>query len=496
MGWRLFQRDGSLWSSMLHNKYLKNKNIVEVCGKNSSRCSSTWRGITYGINLLLEGGIWRIGDGSSVAFWIDRWIQGMDTLRDHAVCPLDQDKISEKVSCYIENGCWSMVKLRDAIPWNIIQRIMGIQVDTTGEVEDCMIWGNDSEGSFTIKSAYNSFFDKGLGDQWKFDIVWKIRVPPKIQCFLWLVAHGKILTNEQRAIRGIVGDSNCPRCENGCENLEHLFMGCNYSSNIWKDCKYGAAMIRRDAREWKSWFLANLKNKNLFNGLPMCIYFAFTIWYIWKWRCKGIFDPDFRLHPWPHVSIFGAVYDWLVAADKGAKDVEGFENRFISWCPPPSCWVKLNVDGSRNSLGCIAGGGVIRDSNGQWIGGFISNKGIGNVLEAELWGMAEGLIYAWQARFKLVIIEIDCKHIVELLGQEIKRCHPLFNLLHKCKSLIQGDWICRVTHVYREVNMLADWMAKLGLQQALGLKYFEDPPTGCIQILDEDAAGWPVFSVF
>ncbi|KAL5738336.1 hypothetical protein ACOSP7_031097 [Xanthoceras sorbifolium] len=314
---------------MLHNKYLKNKNIVEVCGKNSSRCSSTWRGIAHGINLLLEGGIWRIGDGSSVAFWTDRWIQGMDTLRDHAVCPLDQDKISEKVSCYIENDCWSMV-------------------NTTDEVEDCMIWGNDSEGSFTIKSAYNSFFDKGLGDQWKFDIVWKIRVPPKIQCFL--------------------------------------------------------------------------------------------------------------------------------------------------------CWVKLNVNGSRNSLGCIAGGGVIRDSNGQWIGGFISNKGIGNVLEAELWGMAEGLFYAWQAGFKLVIIETDCKHIVELLGQEIKRCHPLFNLLHKCKSFIQGDWICKVTHVYMEVNMLADWMAKLGLQQPLGLKYFEDPPTGCKQILDEDAAGWPaasaVFSVF
>ncbi|KAL5764576.1 hypothetical protein ACOSQ2_017170 [Xanthoceras sorbifolium] len=210
MGWRLFQRDGSLWSSMLHNKYLKNKNIVEVCGKNSSRCSSIWRGIAHGINLLLECGIWRIGDGNSVAFWTDRWIHGMDTLKDHAVCPLDQDKISEKVSCYIENCCWSMIKLRDAIPWNIIQRIMSIQVNTTGEVEDCMIWGNESEGSFTIKSAYNSFFDRGLGDQWKFDIVWKIRVPSKIQCFLWLVAHGKILTNEQRAIRGIGGGLQLP----------------------------------------------------------------------------------------------------------------------------------------------------------------------------------------------------------------------------------------------------------------------------------------------
>ncbi|KAL5780912.1 hypothetical protein ACOSQ2_011649 [Xanthoceras sorbifolium] len=370
MEWRLFQRDRSLWSSMLHNKYLKNKNIVEVCGKNSSRCSSTWRGIAHGINLLLEGGIWKIGDGSSVAFWTNRWIQGMDTLRDHDVCPLDHDKISEKVSCYIENGCWSMIKLRNAIPWNIIQRIMSIQVNTTSE----------SEGSFTIKSAYTSFFYRGLGDQWKFDIVWKIRVLHKIQCFLWLVAHGKILTNEQRAIRGIGGgggggaggDSNCPKCETGCENLEYLFMGCNYSYNIWKDCRYEAAMIRGDAREWKSWFLANLKNKNLFNNSPMC----------------------------------------LVAVDKGVKAVEGFENIFIPWCPLSPCWVKLNVDGSRNTLGCIA-----------WLGGFISNKGIGNVLEAELWDMAEGLFYTWQAGFKLVIIETDCKHIVELLGQEIKRCY-------------------------------------------------------------------------
>ncbi|KAL5734690.1 hypothetical protein ACOSP7_032551 [Xanthoceras sorbifolium] len=236
-------------------------------------------------------------------------------------------------------------------------------------------------------------------------------------------------------------------------------------------------MIRGNTGEWSSWLLANLMNKNLINGYPMCIYFIFTIWFIWK-----------LLHPWPHIPIFGAVQDWLVAAGKRAKFDKGFANRFVSWCPPPPSWMKLNVDGSRSGpTGCIAAAGVIRDSNGQWLGGFTLNKGIGSALEVELWGMVEGLLYAWQAGYKFVIIETDCNIIVELLGQDIKECHPLFNLLHNCKSLIHGDWFCKVVHIYREANKLADWMAKLGLQSDLGVKYLEEPPMGCLEIIKDDA---------
>ncbi|KAL5792898.1 hypothetical protein ACOSP7_001492 [Xanthoceras sorbifolium] len=316
MGWRLFQRDGSMWSNLIYNKYVKNKNIADICNKNPTKCSSTWRGIAHGIKLL------------SVNFWTDRWVLGIDTLNDYALCPLDHSTITEKVSSFNDNGSWYVSRLRAVVPWDIIQRIISIQANEIGEGEDCLIWGNGSEGSFTVKSAYNSFFKVNLSDHWKFDFVWKAKIPPKIQCFLWLVAHGKIITNVQRSI----------------------------------------------------------------------------------------FDADFRLYPWPHIPIFGAVQDWLVVAENKSKFTARLVNRSALWCPPPQNWVKLNVDRSRNSLGRIATSGAIRDSNGY-------------VLDSEVWEMVEGFLYAWQARYKFLLVETDCFTVFEVLGQETKECHPLFNLL-------------------------------------------------------------------
>ncbi|KAL5793887.1 hypothetical protein ACOSP7_002481 [Xanthoceras sorbifolium] len=63
----------------------------------------------------------------------------------------------------------------------------------------------------------------------------------------------------------------------------------------------------------------------------------------------------------------------------------------IAWNPPPVNWVKLDVDGRMSKeSGLIYAGGVVRDTNRQWIKGFALNRGMGSVLEAEYWGLFEG----------------------------------------------------------------------------------------------------------
>ncbi|KAL5846735.1 hypothetical protein ACOSQ3_010259 [Xanthoceras sorbifolium] len=382
MGWRLFQRDGSMWSNIIYNKYVRNKNVDELCNKNATNCSSTWRGIAHGIKLLLE-----------VNFWSDSWVLGLDTLSDYALYPMDQSNNNEKVSSFNENGKWSLFKLRVAVPWNIIQRIVSIHINVIGDGVDCRIWGSDSEGNFTVKSAYSDFFEGNPSEQWKFDLVWKIKIPPKIQCFLLLLPMVKFLL---------------------------MIRGCPFFSKIWKDCRYGTATVTGNAGDWRNWFHDNLVSKNKVNGSSMWIYFVFTL-----------------------------------------------------------CWVKLNVDGSRNSLGCIAVGGVIRNSLGQWLGGFTANKGSGS-----------GLLYAWQAGYKFLIVETDSANVVKLLSQGVQDCHPLFYLLQKCQSLIQEDWVCKIVNIYREANKMADYLAKMGQHSDLGVNFLEDLPVSCLEIIKKDDSGW------
>ncbi|KAL5807884.1 hypothetical protein ACOSQ3_028575 [Xanthoceras sorbifolium] len=62
----------------------------------------------------------------------------------------------------------------------------------------------------------------------------------------------------------------------------------------------------------------------------------------------------------------------------------------LSWTPPPIGWLKVNVNGSAANV-IISAGGVIRDHERNLVRGFSMNIGGGSILEAELWGILEGL---------------------------------------------------------------------------------------------------------
>lgn len=50
-------------------------------------------------------------------------------------------------------------------------------------------------------------------------------------------------------------------------------------------------------------------------------------------------------------------------------------------------------------------GGLIRDDCGKWVRGYARKVGFCSVLEAELWGIVEGLRLAWNLGFRRVEVE-------------------------------------------------------------------------------------------
>ena len=48
----------------------------------------------------------------------------------------------------------------------------------------------------------------------------------------------------------------------------------------------------------------------------------------------------------------------------------------------------------------------------------------------------------------------------------------------QCKQLIErDDWEIKITHYYREANQVAEKLANLGLDNDIGVVYFNSPPT-------------------
>jgi hypothetical protein len=59
--------------------------------------------------------------------------------------------------------------------------------------------------------------------------IWSNDGLPKVNTFCWTLAHGKILTGENLAKRGIKGPFHCTLCKKSEETSQHLFLECNFA---------------------------------------------------------------------------------------------------------------------------------------------------------------------------------------------------------------------------------------------------------------------------
>ena len=184
---------------------------------------------------------WRVGDGCQILFWLDNWVPGVGILKNHAIANLSEEMLGRTVNYYLSNGEWLIPQLSLVLPWHIIHRVVSIHVGGTHSGSDKCIWAWDRGGDFTVKTAYDGLIQTDLLALWPWRFLWKLKMPIRVQHFLWILFHGKILTNEQRCSRGMTEDISCPRCHSGIENIDHLLRGCRDSIAVWDDICQGTS---------------------------------------------------------------------------------------------------------------------------------------------------------------------------------------------------------------------------------------------------------------
>ncbi|KAK4855144.1 hypothetical protein QYF36_004430 [Acer negundo] len=125
----------------------------------------------------------------------------------------------------------------------------------------------------------------------------------------------------------------------------------------------------------------------------------------------------------------------------------------------------LKDDFEESSIAVCSFGNLIRKIGGK-----------GTVLEAELWGIFDGLRFAWRVGYIRIVVKSDSHDAVVLLHYDIPRNHPLLSIIHACKELIKNDWVYFVKHIFRECNRVADGLPDLGHFLDLGISFFDAPP--------------------
>lgn len=150
--------------------------------------------------------------------------------------------------------------------------------------------------------------------------------------------------------------------------------------------------------------------------------------------------------------------------------------RLVSWQAPVAPTIAVNCDGSSLGVPARSGfGGCIQNSSGSWLAGFMGFGAQGLVLRMELLAIFHGLELAWNLEHRQVECFSDSLLAVNLIQTPPSHFHVEAVLLHHILGLLHRDWNARVTHVLREGNACANFLAKAGASQECSLSIYRIP---------------------
>ena len=373
-----------------------------------------------------------------------------------------------------------MDKLSFVLPDHLLLELLATPFSANPLSNDLVLWAFSSNGAFSLHSAY--LLSKGfipakpspnLSTSW----IWKAGTTPRIKFFLWLCFHHSLPTCDVLAHRGISLPQHCSLCHSSIETITHVLGDCPVAHGFWLWLGVPGSTVHFFTSSFSCWLEQNCTSNahSVQHRLPWKILFPFAIWQLWLHHnqflfSKGTIDTGF-LHKCvtKGVEFAALVPNHLFRTPCIPKS--------IKWLKPAAGWVKLNTDGAySSSRGLAGGGGLLRDSNGNWIHGFACFLGNCSSTIAELWALKDGLSLALSLGFSLISIKLDAEMVVLLLKNPSTINLVMEPLLSDCRNLLQLFDNPVVQHVYREANQCADALATLGLNLHVPFMDFVHPP--------------------
>ncbi|XP_037494537.1 uncharacterized protein LOC105631124, partial [Jatropha curcas] len=255
-----------------------------------------------------------------------------------------------------------------------------------------------------------------------------------VRVFLWILSDDRLLTNLERRRRHLSTSSLCALCSITEESSLHAVRDCLHAAGIWH------CVIPRHI----------------------------TGWLIWKNRNAIIFSSAGR-----------DVFAILLSAKSLASSCVTLDTRLS--LDQPSL--------ARCDWGSAYGGGLIRDCLGHWKTGFAFHIRVTFGLGAELWAIPAGIRLAISYGFSHILIESDNLLAVSMVLVSVAGVGSGRALVRNISLLLHNHPYFSISHVVREANYCADWLASYASSLSLGFQVPDDPPPGLGDWLAYDCRG-------
>jgi len=159
-----------------------------------------------------------VGDGLKTEFWNEIWL-GEDNLRNlfPHLYTLSLQSNATVAQVWSQQG-WDLIFRRALNDWEIEEIAKLLEVlnnfPGTSPRSDKPIWKIHKQGVYTVKSCYWKMnYNISLTERWPWKLIWKVKCPSKVSCFVWLLIRKACLTHEALQKRGMHICSRCFMCE-------------------------------------------------------------------------------------------------------------------------------------------------------------------------------------------------------------------------------------------------------------------------------------------
>lgn len=277
--WRMIQDPNSPWA-IICNQSLKNK----------SRNSTVYKCLARGKLVFDLRAKHIIHSGMQTSFWTDCWLpQG--PLRDSIAGPLLPHETNLKVAHVLDdtgNSKWDSLSFK--FPHHIVQAMISLPRNPLGNGMDTLSWGPNSNGEFTLKSAYSLLCHQKSTYSPNLKCIWKLGCHPRHQLFCWTQWHQALPTSFLLSSRGIINHQLCVLCGSLTETAEHLFKSCTVSCVVWNFLPRPPSVFLFSSHSFVYWFknCAKCQDTSLHN-IPFGTIFIYCIWSLWLARNEKAF---------------------------------------------------------------------------------------------------------------------------------------------------------------------------------------------------------------
>ncbi|XP_028064890.1 uncharacterized protein LOC114267988 [Camellia sinensis] len=292
--WFLFSSgEKSMWCQWVKSYLIKGKCFWKI--KTPSDPSWVWRKILSLRSVIYPLIRHRIGNGQNTFLWYDNWHHlgpHWDRYGDRIIYDSSLNGDS-KFSQIIIGGSWKwpfpnswdLRELTSQTPNNCLPNSLAV---------DKAIWFLNSDGVFTIKSAWELWRNKHDTVPW-YNLVWGHSTSPKVSFVVWMAIYGRLNTSDRLQLFGISSSSTCPFCLDYDESRPHLFFDCNFTYRIWH------AMQSKCNVQWQKvpWpeivTIVNRESKGKsMKSIITRLSFLCTVYYVWIERNNRIFNKEFK----------------------------------------------------------------------------------------------------------------------------------------------------------------------------------------------------------